>query len=39
MRDTVLERLKGVNGCTHLNDALRSLADAPVLARLLRESV
>ena len=35
MRDTVLERLKGVHGCTHLNDALRSLAEAPILARFL----
>jgi hypothetical protein len=33
--DTVLDRLKGVNGCTQLNDALTSLAEAPVLARLL----
>ena len=35
MRDTVLERLKGVHGCTHVNDALRSLAEVPILARFL----
>jgi len=28
----VLERLRGVDCCTHLNDALRSLAEVPVLA-------
>jgi len=31
LRDTVLERLAKTNGCTHLNDALRALADVPVL--------
>jgi hypothetical protein len=31
----VLERLKLTGGCTHLNDMLRSLAEAPVLARAL----
>jgi hypothetical protein len=31
-RAVVLERLKGVAGCTHLNDALRALAEVPVLA-------
>jgi len=32
LRDTVLERLKFTGGCTHLNDMVRSLAEAPVLA-------
>jgi hypothetical protein len=31
LRKTVLERLKGTLGCTHLNDALRALAEVPVL--------
>lgn len=31
LRSVVLERLQGVAGCTHLNDALRSLADVPDL--------
>jgi hypothetical protein len=35
LRETVLERLKLTGGCTHLNDMLRSLAEAPVLARAL----
>jgi hypothetical protein len=35
LRDAVLERLKGTAGCTHLNDALRALAEVPVLARTL----
>ena len=35
LRSVVLDRLKGVDGCTHLNDALRALADVPhLLARL-----
>ncbi|HEY1485896.1 MAG TPA: DUF2889 domain-containing protein, partial [Micromonosporaceae bacterium] len=34
-RETVLERLKGTAGCTHLNDALRALAEVPMLARSL----
>ena len=33
LRETVLEELKGVAGCTHLNDALRALADVPLLMR------
>jgi hypothetical protein len=33
MRETVLEELRGIAGCTHLNDALRNLADVPVLVR------
>lgn len=31
LRETVLDRFKGVRGCTHLNDVLRSLADVPAL--------
>ncbi|MBX6388133.1 MAG: DUF2889 domain-containing protein [Frankia sp.] len=35
LRSVVLDRLSGVAGCTHLNDALRALADVPyLLARL-----
>jgi len=33
LRETVLNELRGVAGCTHLNDALRALADVPVLIR------
>lgn len=36
-RDEVLDVLQGIQGCTHLNDVLRGLADVPVLARLLPE--
>ncbi|MET0371171.1 MAG: DUF2889 domain-containing protein [Sphingobium sp.] len=32
LREIVLEMLKGPIGCTHLNDALRALAEVPVLA-------
>lgn len=35
LRSVVLERLAGVAGCTHLNDALRALADVPHLVELL----
>ena len=35
LRRTVLERLAKTNGCTHLNDALRALAEVPVLVRHL----
>jgi len=31
LRATVLERLAKTNGCTHLNDALRALAEVPIL--------
>ncbi len=31
LRTTVLERLAKANGCTHLNDALRALAEVPLL--------
>ena len=36
LRDTVLAMLPGVLGCTHLNDVLRSMAEAPILAKHLR---
>lgn len=32
MRQTVLDKLARTNGCTHLNDACRALAEVPVLA-------
>ncbi|MCD4533008.1 DUF2889 domain-containing protein [Nocardioides sp. cx-169] len=35
LRTTVLRDLAGPAGCTHLNDMLRSLSDAPALARTL----
>jgi hypothetical protein len=35
LRAVVLDRLKGVAGCTHLNDAMRALADVPRLAALI----
>ena len=34
-RHAVIERLPGAEGCTHLNDVLRALADVPVLAERL----
>ncbi len=37
IRDTVLEMLRGPQGCTHLNDALRSLAEVPKLADYLAD--
>lgn len=37
LRDEVLARLSGVDCCTHLNDALRALAEVPVLAADLRD--
>lgn len=37
LRETVLAELRGTLGCTHLNDALRALADAPALLRLLND--
>ena len=36
LRTAVLDQLKGIDGCTHLNDALRALAEVPVLVRPLR---
>jgi hypothetical protein len=35
IRDTVLAELRGPQGCTHLNDALRALAEVPKLAAYL----
>jgi hypothetical protein len=35
LREVVLERFKGTAGCTHLNDAMRALAEVPVLIRPL----
>lgn len=35
MRETVIERLRGPAGCTHLNDAMRALAEVPKLAGYL----
>lgn len=32
IRDEVLARLRGPEGCTHLNDAMRALAEVPLLA-------
>jgi len=32
IRDVVLEQLRGPKGCTHLNDAMRALAEVPKLA-------
>jgi hypothetical protein len=37
VRNEVLAQLRGPAGCTHLNDALRALADTPALAEGLRE--
>jgi hypothetical protein len=38
MRQQVLEKLRATSGCTHLNDALRALAEGPqLLAALLRQ--
>ena len=36
LRTAVLSQLKGIDGCTHLNDALRALAEVPILVRPLR---
>jgi hypothetical protein len=36
LRTLVLQRLRGVDCCTHLNDALRSLAEVSTLAGALR---
>jgi hypothetical protein len=38
LRTVVLDRLARTNGCTHLNDALRALAEVPVLFEALRAS-
>ncbi len=39
LRSAVLERLPRTNGCTHLNDALRALAEVPVLLDQLRAAL
>lgn len=36
LRETVLAQLPGVAGCTHLNDALRALAEVPALVKRLQ---
>jgi hypothetical protein len=38
LRSVVLERLAKTSGCTHLNDALRALAEVPVLLERLRSA-
>jgi hypothetical protein len=38
LRETVLDKLPGTLGCTHLNDALRALAEVPALVSYLRSS-
>ncbi len=38
LREKVLADLRGVAGCTHLNDALRALAEVPALADRLRHA-
>ena len=35
LRIRILRQLRGPLGCTHLNDAMRALAEVPVLARLM----
>jgi hypothetical protein len=37
LREKVLVELRGTAGCTHLNDAVRALAEVPALAELLRQ--
>jgi DUF2889 family protein len=37
LRDRVLAELRGTAGCTHLNDALRALAEVPALLDRSRE--
>jgi hypothetical protein len=39
LRATVLERLARTNGCTHLNDALRALAEVPMLLAQLDATI
>jgi len=35
LRTVVLEKLRRANGCTHLNDVLRSMAEVPILVQHL----
>ncbi|HEY2659678.1 MAG TPA: DUF2889 domain-containing protein [Caulobacteraceae bacterium] len=37
LRERVLNDLRGTAGCTHLNDALRALAEVPALVQRLRQ--
>lgn len=37
LREKVLIELRGTAGCTHLNDAMRALAEVPALATLLSQ--
>jgi len=39
MRQAVLEQLRGDVGCTHLNDALRSMAEVPSLLAFLDDNL
>jgi hypothetical protein len=39
LRQSVLDRLPGTLGCTHLNDALRALAEVPALVHHLRNAI
>ncbi len=39
LRSKVLQTLSGTAGCTHLNDALRALAEAPALVARLQAAV
>ena len=38
LRDEVLAQLRTTEGCTHLNDEVRALAEVPVLVQHLRET-
>ena len=35
-RQAVVEQLPGTLGCTHLNDALRALAEVPIMVTSLQ---
>ncbi len=37
LRERVLDSLPGTAGCTHLNDALRAMAEVPVLVAYLND--
>jgi len=39
LRQTVIDQLPGTLGCTHLNDALRALAEVPALVNHLRDTI
>ena len=39
LRQAVLDELPGTLGCTHLNDALRALAEVPALVNHLRHAI